>query len=224
MSGRRPVVIYGNGQVAELALARLRESDEFDVVGFTVDRAFVGAGVLHGLEVLPFDSVCSRWPPAGHDMFVAIGPARVNRLRAQRCADAKALGYRLISVVSPSARVASGVVLGENCTVGDGCIVLPYAMIGNDVHLGTACVIGHHACIGDHAFLAISVTLAGSVTVEPYAVLGAGVTVRDRVTVGQSACLGAGVVLAGNALPNGVYAAPEPLLLPIASDRLPGMR
>jgi sugar O-acyltransferase (sialic acid O-acetyltransferase NeuD family) len=218
------VVLYGNGQVAELALARLRERDEFEVVGFTVDRPFVGDGTLHGLPVVPFDTVAGQWPPAAPRRCVAIGPAQVNRLRAPRGADARSMGYRLINVVSPSAKVAAGVVMGENCTIGDGCIVLPYSTLGDDVHVGTACVVGHHARIGDHAFLAIGVTLAGSVTIGPCAVLGAGVIVRDRVTVGEAAYLGAGVVMAANAPPHAVYAAPEPVRLPIASDRLPGMR
>lgn len=219
-----PVVIFGNGQVAELALARLRELGAHAVVGFVVDRPFVGQGLLHGLPVRPFDELGTHWPPEGHLMFVAVGPARVNRLRAERCAQVQALGYRLISVISPSARISPDAVIGANCTIGDGCIVLPYSCIGDDVHIGTASVIGHHARIGNHAFLAMRVTLAGSVTVEPHAVLGVGVTVRDRITVGESACVGAGVVLSADAKAGAVYAAPEPVRLPITSDQLPGLR
>lgn len=219
-----PVVIFGSGQVAELALARLRQLGSHPVAGFVVDRPYVGAGVLHGLAVRPFDEVDRHWPPDRHAMFVAVGPARVNRLRAERCAQARALGYRLINIVSATAQVSADAVIGDNCTIGDGCIVLPYCRIGDDVHIGTASVIGHHCQIGDHAFLAMRVTLAGSVTVEPHAVLGAGVTVRDRITIGDSACVGAGVVLTADARPGAVYAAPEPVRLPITSDRLPGLR
>jgi FlaA1/EpsC-like NDP-sugar epimerase len=106
MPSAPPVVIFGNGQVAELALARLREHRRHEVMGFVVDRPFVGEGRLHGLPVRPFDEVASHWPPGQHAMFVAVGPVRVNRLRAERCAQARALGYALVNIVSPAPRSA----------------------------------------------------------------------------------------------------------------------
>lgn len=216
------VVIYGNGQVAELALARLRRDTEHEVAGFTVDRHCLRQDTLHGLPVRPFDEVMQHWPPDGHAMLVAVGHAGVNRVRAERYAAAKALGYAFINLISPLATVWPGVELGENCIIGDGSIVLPYSRLGHNVHIGTSCIIGHHVNLGDHCYLAVGVILAGSVNVEPYVFMGAGVIVRDQVTVGEAAVLGAGVVLAASARARGVYAAPEPILLPITSDKLPG--
>lgn len=219
-----PVVIYGNGQVAELALARLLRDSDHPVAGFTVDRQCIAADTLHGLPVVPFDSVAERWPPQAHVMLIAVGHTGVNRLRAERYRDAARQGYRFINLLSPRASLWPDLQLGDNCIIGDNCIVSPYVRIGSNVHVGSGCIVGHHVTLGDHCYLAAGVTLAGSVQVEPYAFLGVGVTVRDRVRIGESAYLGAGVVLSTNARPGGVYAAPEPHLLPITSDRLPHSR
>lgn len=219
-----PVVIWGNGQVAELALARLRRDTPHPVAAFTVDRAFLKGDRLHDLPVVAFEEVLDRFPPDRFAMVIAVGHSRVNHLRAERYVAAKAMGYGFINLVSPQATIWPGVAIGENCTIGDACVIQPYTRLGDNVRVGTGCVIGHHVSLGDHCSLAIGVTIAGSVTIEPYAFVGAGVVIRDRVVVGESAYLGAGVVLSGNARAKGVYAAPEPTLLPISSDRLPAPR
>lgn len=218
------LVIYGNGQLAELALARVRQHTDQQVAGFTVDRACLRADRLHDLPVVPFDEVAERWPPGKHAMLVAVGHAAVNRIRAERYARAKAMGYRFINLISPLASIGPGVELGENCIVEDHCVVQPYCRLGNNVTLGSACILSHHVEVGDHCYLAVRVTVAGNVRIGDYAFLGAGVTVRDRVSIGESAYLGAGVVLLADARPRAVYAAPEPHLLPIGSDRLPSGR
>lgn len=216
------VVLIGNGQVAELALARIRrDRSDLTVAGFAVDRAFIREPMLHDLPVHPFEDIATCFPPADHLAFVAIGPVRVNRIRAERFAQARALGYRLISLVSPRASVWPGVEIGENCTVGDGCVVQPWTRLGDNVHVGSGCTIGHHVRLDEHCFLAAHVALAGSVTVQRAALLGVGAVVRDRVRVGAEAVVGAGVVLSGHVPDRAVLAAPQPVRLPITSDRLP---
>ncbi|AHE99166.1 acetyltransferase [Thioalkalivibrio paradoxus] len=217
------LVIYGNGQVAELALARLRRDTQYELAACTVDRDLIQSQRFQGLPVIPFDEIEQHYPPDSHRMLVAVGHTGVNRIRAERFNLARAKGYRFIRLISPRADVWPDVELGENCMIGDGCIVLPFSRLGDNVHLGTGCTIGHHVTIGDHSSLAMNVVVAGSVQIESGAFLGAGVTVRDRITVGTGAFLGAGVVLQSDAAPKSVYAAPEPRLLPIASDKLPGL-
>ncbi|MFO1250942.1 MAG: acetyltransferase [Inhella sp.] len=221
MSGQQRVVIVGNGQVAELALARLRRDTALQVAGFAVDRAYIRSPELLGLPVHAFEDIASHYPPDTHLAVVAIGPTAVNRIRAERFDQARALGYRFVNLISPRASVWPGVVMGENCTIGDGCVIQPYTRLGDNVHVGSGSVVGHHVVLEDHCYLAASVALAGSVTIGRAALLGVGAVVRDRVRVGAEAVLGAGVVLSGHAQARAVYAAPQPVLLPVSSDKLP---
>ncbi len=215
------IVIFGNGQVAELALARIRRDTDHVAVGFTVDREFIDAATLHGLPVVPFDEVAAHWPPGSHSMHIAIGPTNVNRIREERFRASKEMGYALVSLISPRADIWPGVEVGENCVVGDGCSILPFTRIGDNVHLSTGCAVAHHCTIGDHAFLAPRVIVTGSVRIDPFAFIGAGAILRDGIVVGASSFIGAGVVLNTDASPSSVYAAAAATLLPISSDRLP---
>lgn len=211
------VVIYGNGQVAELAMARFVSDSPYRVVGFTVDRAFVRQPQLHGLPVVPFDEAEQRFAPDRVRMFVAVGPTQCNRIRADRFEQARRRGYRFASYVSSRAYVADGAVLGENAAIGEGVIVHPFVRLGDNVHIGTASVISHHCVLADHCFLAVGCLLAGNVKVGARSFLGARATVRDHVTIGEASVVGTGVTLLRSIAPASVLVAPEPVLLPVDS-------
>ncbi|MBK9245369.1 MAG: acetyltransferase [Burkholderiales bacterium] len=211
------VVIYGNGQVAELAMARLLADSPHRVVGFTVDGALIRQAVLHGLPVVPFEEAERHFPPEQVRMFVAVGPTQCNRIRAERFEQARRRGYGFVGYVSSRAQVAADVQIGENVSIGEGTIVHPFVRIGDDVHIGTASVISHHCLLGDHSFLAVGCLLAGNVKVGPRSFLGARATVRDHVAIGEASVIGTGVTVLRNTAPSSVLVAPEPVLLPVDS-------
>jgi sugar O-acyltransferase (sialic acid O-acetyltransferase NeuD family) len=213
-----PIVIYGNGQVAELALTRFVSDSTHRVLGFTVDGAFVREPLLHGLPVVPFEDLPRHFPPERVRMFVAVGPTHCNRIRAERFEQARQRGYRFASYVSSRAFVADGAAVGQNAAIGEGVIVHPFVRIGENVHVGTASVISHHCVLGDHSFLAVGCLLAGNVRVGARSFLGARATVRDHVTIGEASVVGTGVTVLRNVAASSVLVAAEPVLLPVDSS------
>ncbi len=63
--------------------------------------------------------------------------------------------------------------------------------------------------------------VAGPVTVGDNCSLGLNATIRDRITIARECVIGAGAVVTRNTNERGVYAAPQAILLPATSDRLP---
>lgn len=217
----KPIVIYGNGSVAEASCYYLRHDSEFNVVAFTVDQQFIGAGELMGLPVLPFEQILGSHPPSAVDMFIAVGHVRVNRVRADKYQQARDLGYRLISYVSSHAITWPDLVMGDNCKIGAGANISPFVRLGSNVNIGGGSSIGHHTVIGDHCSIAPGATIAGNVIVEPRALIGAHATIRDRVRISRECVVGAGAVILKDTRERGVYLGQEAELLPITSDRLP---
>lgn len=97
------LVIYGSGQMAEVAFARLRCDDRYEIVGFVVDRAHLPGDSLCGLPIVPFEDVEQHFPAASVRLFISVGPVQCNRVRADRFVQAKQRGYRFISYVSAHA-------------------------------------------------------------------------------------------------------------------------
>lgn len=217
------LIIYGNGRVAELTYSRLVESTTYNVLGFVVDRDYIHDQILLGLPVVAFDEVSTAFPPTEVEAMMGIGHVKLNRIRAERYQQMKALGYRFITYISPTATVSSQASIGDGCSIGDGVFIDPHVTIGENVRVATRCAICHHTTIGDHCFLSVNVVTAGNVEIEPYATVGTSATLRDDIRVGKNCVIGAGAILMVDAPADSVWVGPAAEKLPISSNRLPSI-
>jgi sugar O-acyltransferase (sialic acid O-acetyltransferase NeuD family) len=215
------VVVFGTGAIASDAYAYLTFDSPYEIVAFTVDREHIKEDTLFERPVVPFQDVVSIYPPLEYQMLIAVGYARVNRLRAERYHQAKAMGYQLVSYVSSKATIWPELTIGDNCMIGPNAAVFPSAEIGNDVIIGPGCIIPHYTVIKDHCFVGSSVTLSGWVTIEPYCFLGTGAIVRNNVRIARECIIGAGALILENTEERGVYMGKQADKLPISSDKLP---
>jgi hypothetical protein len=124
--GGRQVVIFGDGQVAELAHYYLVNDSPHDVVAFTVDSEKIGGSSFRGLPVVAFEDASTEYPPDRFSMFIAIGYPRVNKVRQEKYVRAKAMGFELITYVSSRAIVWPSTVVGDNCLIMEGNIIQPF--------------------------------------------------------------------------------------------------
>lgn len=216
----KPLVIFGTGDIAELAHYYFTRHTDYRVVAFTVDTEYVGSGHFCGLSVVAFDEVAGTHPPSAHEMFVALAYAKLNALRRDKCAAAKTKGYRLASYVSPRATVLNDERIGENCFVLEDNTIQPFVTIGNDVTLWSGNHIGHHAQIGDHCFITSHVVISGGVKVGERTFIGVNSTIRDHVTIGEGCVIGAGSLIVKDAAPDSVYSAPAAELAKVPASRL----
>ena len=77
------VIIFGIGQIAEIAHFYLTSDSEHEVVAFTVDREFMEGDSFHDLPVVAYEKLVQIYPPAEYRMFIPISYKKVNKLRAR---------------------------------------------------------------------------------------------------------------------------------------------
>lgn len=202
---KKPLVIFGVGDIAQLAHYYFTHDSEHEVVAFTVDAPYITEPTFCGLPVIAFDRISEAHPPSLHDCFIAVSYAKLNAVRRDKYEAAKALGYRLVSYVSSRATILNDNRIGENCFILEDNTVQPFAQIGNNVTLWSGNHIGHHSTIRDHVFIASHVVVSGGVDVGEQCFIGVNVTLRDHISVGARCVVGAGALLLDNAEPDGVY-------------------
>lgn len=215
-----PLVIFGAGQIAELAWFYFTHDSAYTPVAFTLDRAFLRDDRFHGLPVIPFDELPQHYSPTDVDVFVALSYAKVNALRAQKVADVRDAGYRLASYVSSGATVFPGFQPGENCFILEDNTIQPFARVGHNVTLWSGNHIGHHSVIADNCFISSHVVISGGVEVGENTFIGVNSTIRDHVKIGARCVIGAGSLLLADAEPDGVYMAPVTERSRVPSSRL----
>ena len=204
---KKRLVIFGTGDIAQIAHTYFSEDSDYDVVAFTVDGEYLASPEFCGLPVIPFETLTQAYPPAENSMFVALSYTKLNALRRDKYEGAKARGYSMATYISSRASVLNGGSIGENCFIFEDNTIQPFVTIGNNVTLWSGNHIGHHSTIGNHVFIASHVVISGGVTIGEHCFIGVNATLRDHITVGEKCVIGAGALLLADADPEGVYVA-----------------
>lgn len=131
-------------------------------------------------------------PRQGDCFICAIGhPA--TKLRV--CRHLKEHGAQFITLIHPTA------VIGSRCSIGEGCIFCPGAVVTTDVKISDFVTVNAQATIGHDVVIGEGCTLSGHVDITGFVSLGEGVflgshaVVLPNAKVGNYAIVGAGSVV-----------------------------
>jgi Bacterial transferase hexapeptide (six repeats) len=197
------LVIFGCGDIAQLAHYYFSSDSEHEIAAFTVDRSYVPkSGLFCNLPVVAFEELEAHFDPRDYLVFVALSYSKINKLRAAKVEEAKAKGYALASYVSSKASVLTQEPIGENAFILEDNTIQPFSKIGRNVTLWSGNHIGHHSVIGEFCFI------------------GVNVTVRDHVTIGAGCVIGAGALIMADTEPDGLYAVPGTERSKVPASRL----
>lgn len=189
------VVVFGTGQIAEVAWFYLTHDSQHEVVAFTVDRAYLDRNTFHDLPVVAFEDLTTLYPPDQYEMFVSISYQQVNRLREAKYHEAKKKGYTLISYISSRATLWPGAVIGDNCFIFEDNTIQPFTRIGNNIIMWSGNHLGHHSVIDDHTFVSSHVVISGSVHIGSHCFLGVNASIRDNIKLGSGTVVGMGAIV-----------------------------
>ncbi|MBU3676875.1 MAG: transferase, partial [Chitinophagaceae bacterium] len=63
---KEKVIIFGTGDIAQLAHYYFTHDSNFEVVAFTVDRAYCQQDNFEQKPLIPFDEIQTHFPPASY--------------------------------------------------------------------------------------------------------------------------------------------------------------
>lgn len=202
---KKPLVIFGTGDIAQLALFYFNTDSEYEVVGFTVDSAYMTKTTFCELPVIAFHEIIRHFPPEKSEFFVALSYSKLNGVRKEKYLAAKTLGYRFASFISSHSTILNGGRIGENCFILEDNTIQPFVTVGDNVTLWSGNHIGHHSIINSHCFIASHVVISGGVVIGEQSFIGVNATLRDHIKIGEKCVIGAGALILADAAAEGVY-------------------
>ncbi|MFC1453932.1 acetyltransferase [Verrucomicrobiota bacterium] len=190
---KRLLIIGAGGfgrEVLRWALDLPSVSRDWEVGGFLDANPKALAGYVCPYPVLA-DPITYR--PETTDRFVcAIGKPSA---KMALCNALNKRGAEFISLIHPTA------IIGDQCTIGKGCIICPGVVITTDVSIGNFVTInlhstiGHDAVIGDGCTLSAHVDITGFASLGQCVFLGSHASILPSAKVGNFAVVGAGSVV-----------------------------
>lgn len=217
---KKRLVIFGFGDIAQLAHFYFSTDSDYEVVAFTVDAAYLTNTTFCDLPIVAFEEITKHYAPEENYLFVALSYSKLNAVRKEKYLAAKALGYRLANFISARATVLNEDRIGENCFIFEDNTIQPFVTIGNNVTLWSGNHIGHHSTIKDHSFIASHTVVSGGVVIGEQCFIGVNATLRDHIKIGEKCVIGAGALLLTDAAPEGVYLGPATERSKLPSTRL----
>lgn len=173
----RKLVIFGKGNMAQLAHFYFTHDSGYEVVAFCLEGDYIDAPDYLGLPVVAVDDLPTLYPTADHDVYIAIGYSQMNGIRKAKFEAAKGQGYTLATYVSSKSSSWGDTVIGENVFIMENNTIMPFCTIEDNVTVWVGNILSHHSIIGKHTTITSHVALGGDITIGERCFLGLNSTV-----------------------------------------------
>ncbi|PMS37509.1 sugar O-acyltransferase (sialic acid O-acetyltransferase NeuD family) [Trinickia symbiotica] len=219
MQKSKKVVIIGDSAFAEVAYECFTHDSPYEVVGFSVESAYLTKDTLFGLPVVPYESIESHFTSAEVEFYAALVYSQLNRLRRRLYEAAKRKGYRPASYISTKAFVWPNAVIGEHCFIFEDNTIQPFAQLGNNVVLWSGNHIGHHSVIEDHCFVSSHAVVSGFCRIGAASFIGVNAAVGNNVTIAADNWIGPGVTIIHDTEPAQLFKGNQPEPTKVSTHR-----
>lgn len=163
-----------------------------------LDRQGVNVAGLPDIPVLGGDELIGGLAAGGHRFLVTAGHVGDAALRTRLAALVTAAGGELTSVISPTARIATGASVAPGCFIGHMAVVNTCASVGHNSIINTAAVIEHDSHVAAHCHVSTGALVNGGCRIGEGSLIGSGAVLLQGVEIGDACIVGAGAVVTRN--------------------------
>jgi sugar O-acyltransferase (sialic acid O-acetyltransferase NeuD family) len=215
---KKKLVIFGTDIMGKLMNYYFSRDSEYEVVAFTVDEIYKNQDTYLELPLISFEKIEEFYPQNEFNLFIAIGPSKMNTNREAKFIEAKNKGYRCASYISPRAICNSEI--GENNFIGDMAVINPYVKIGNNNLIWEHCIISADSIIENNCYLSPNSSIGTFSTIKNNSIVGAGSVVKTSIVVAEKTLIGAASFISSNTKPFGVYGEKNSILYGCISEKI----
>jgi len=181
----KDIVIFGTGEIAELAFYYFINDSRYNVVAFTADSKYIEDSTFNGLPLVPIELLEENFPHTKYGAHVALSYSKLNQVRKEKYHLLKKMGYELVSYVCSKSCIWPDLTVGDNCFILENQTIQPTVKIGNNVVIWSGNHLGHASVVKDHAYISSHVCISGHSIIGESCFLGVNSTIKDYVSLGD---------------------------------------
>lgn len=200
---KKKLIIFGIGPLAKMINFFFSRDSEYDIVAFTVDSEYIKEKTFLDKQVIEFDKIENQYSINNYEMFIAIGPSGMNKVREKKFKDAKKKGYKLASYISTKAICDS--LTGENVFIGDMSVINPFVDLGNNILIWENSVINNNVSIEDHCYISPHSSIGTNSIIKQNSIIGTGAIIKTGINIAEKTLIGAGCYISQDTKAKGVY-------------------
>ena len=209
MNNKIPLVVIGSSGHAKIVIDILEQMKSYEIVGITTKSPEVGNSLM-GYPFLGTDDLLPSLLSKGiQHAAIGVGGFIENQSRKIIWDKLKAMGFKLVTAIHPSAIISPHARIGNGCVIFAGVTINPDVSIGNNVVIATNSSVDHETIIEDHALISAGVTVGGNNTICEGALLAIGSVIVSGKRVGKYSLVAAGAVVVDD-VPDGIAVAGIP--------------
>lgn len=186
------ILIYGASGHAKMIVDIIQKNTIYRMKGFIdsykcIDEVVYGYTIIGDLDQLP--KLIEKLNIEG--IVIGIGE-NSTRLEAYHKIKKIAPHLKFVSIIHPSATIATDVAITEGTVIMANVVINANAQVGSFCILNTASTLGHDCKMDDFSSLASGVTVAGNVQIGFCTAICLGATIIQNLTIGDNTVIGAG--------------------------------
>ena len=215
---KKKLIIFGVGSLAKMMNFYFSRDSDYEVVAFTIDSKYKTKSKFLDKEIIEFERIQDKYPPQKFEMFIAIGPSKMNTIREIKYTEAKAKGYELVSYISPYA--ICNTQIGENNFIGDMSVINSYVEFGNNNLVWEHSVISNDSIIKDNCYISPNTSIGTNSIIYSNSIIGTGAIIKTGVKVSEQTLVGAGCYISLNTEAKGIYGQKSAKIYGLISDKI----
>jgi sugar O-acyltransferase (sialic acid O-acetyltransferase NeuD family) len=202
---KKQIIIFGIGKIAEVAYYYLKNEDDLNIVGFTIEKNYIkDEKIKFNLPIIEYDNIENEYQPYYYLLFAPCTASNLNKFRERIYNTGKEKGYTFYTYISSKANIYTNEI-GENCFILENNTIQPYTKIGNNCILWSGNHIGHHSIIEDNVFITSHVVISGMCLVKKYCYIGVNAAIKDNIILDEGTVVGMSASITKNTEANSIY-------------------
>lgn len=197
---KEKIILIGGGGHCKSCIDVIEQAGAFQIAGIVDMPERLHQKIL-GYEIIATDDDLPRLVKEYENFLITLGQIKTPEKRIRIFQTLKDLGVKLPVVISPLAYVS------RHAKIGEGTIVMHYALVNAEAKVGSNCIINtkalieHDVVIGDHCHIATGAIINGGVKVGSGTFFGSNAVCKECIEIGENAVIGCGAKIIKNISP-----------------------